>query len=228
MPAGKGFKKETKEKKKGYQTLFERVKEKAGSEEQTWAWYRKTVRSMAMEYKEHPDKTIRDERKDKVDDEDSKDKNQLRRYARQGHLFLFEYKAKMKYLPYYDTFPLVYVIQANSDHFIGANLHYMEPRKRVIAIEKLKQDRIDLPKACFHKYILDHVDGFLLDLALEEWDTAVVLPVEHFVRDRKGTLVPYKSSDVWKETNESYSDRIKAKRIIKGYGKPEDISDVKQ
>jgi len=223
----KGFKKEEKQKKKSYNTLFERVKEKAGGEEQSWQWYRKTVRSMALEYKQHPDKTIRDERRDKTDDEDARDENMLRRYARQGRLFLFEYKAKMKYLPYYDTFPLVYVIKANSDHFFGANLHYMEPRKRIIAIEKLKDDRIDLPRSCFHKYILDHVDGFLLDLAIDEWDTAITLPVEHFVREKSGVLIPYKSSDVWKETNEKYNDRIKAKRIIKGYGRPEDIDNVR-
>ena len=223
----KGFKKETKKEVKGYNTLFERVKEKTDGEEQPWSWYRKTVRSMALEYKQHPDKTIRDEKRDRVDDLDSQDSNQLRRYARQGRLFLFEYKAKMKYLPYYDTFPLVYVIEGNTDHFFGFNLHYLEPRKRMLAIEKLKDNRIDLPRSCLHKYILDHVDGFLLDLAIAEWDTAIALPVEHFVRERGNTLVPYKSSDVWKETNEKYNDRIKAKRIIKGYGKPEDIEVVR-
>lgn len=98
----------------------------------------------------------------------------------------------------------------------------------MIAIEKLKNDRIDLPRSCFHKYILDHVDGFLLDLALDEWDSAIALPVEHFVKDRSGVLVPHKSSDVWKETNEKYNDRIKAKRIIRGYGRPEDIEVVTQ
>lgn len=225
--AGKGFKKEEKTKEKNYKTIFERVKDKAGVEEQTWQWYRKTVRSMALEFKQNPDHLQRDERRDKSEDEEVQDKNRLRRYAKQGHLFLFEYKAKMKYLPYYDTFPLVYVIKANADHFFGANLHYLEPRKRMIAIEKLKDNRIDLPRSCFHKYITDHIDGFLLDLAINEWDTAIVLPVEHFVKNRSGVLVPYKSTDVWKETNESYSDRIKAKRIIKGYGKPEDITDVK-
>jgi hypothetical protein len=222
----KGFKKESRGKSKGYQTLFERVKEKTDGEVQTWQWYRKTVRSMALEYKQNPDKTIRDERRDRNDDSDAQDQNRLRRYARQGRLFLFEYKAKMKYLPYYDTFPLVYVIKANTDHFFGFNLHYLEPRKRVIAIQKLKDDRIDLPRSCLHKYILDHVDGFLLDLSINEWDTAITLPVEHFVRERSGVLIPYKSSDVWKETNEKYNDRIKAKRIIKGYGSPEDITDV--
>ena len=47
-----------------------------------------------------------------------------------------------------------------------------------IDINKLKENRIDIPRVCFHKYITDHVDGFLLDLAISEWDTAIALPVE--------------------------------------------------
>lgn len=221
----KGFKKETEQKTKGYDTLFERIKEKTGGEEQTWQWYRKTVRSMALTYKQQPDKTIRDERRDRVDEEDDQDKNRLRRYARQGKLFLFEYKATTKYLPYYDTFPLVYVIKANADHFFGANLHYIEPRKRALVIAKLKEGRIDIPRSCFHKYITDHINGFLLDLASAEWDSVIALPIEKFVTEKNNRLVPYQSTEVWKKTNKNYSDRIKAKRIIRGYGRPADIEE---
>jgi hypothetical protein len=221
----KGFKKEEKA-KRNYKTIFERIQEKTGGEEQSWQWYRQTLKSLALEYKQHPDHLQRDEKKDRMDEESEEDRNRLRRFARQGRLFFFEYKAKMKYLPYYDTYPLVYVFKANADHFIGANLHYLHPKKRVLTIEKLKEGRIDIPRICIHKYILDHVNGFLLDLAIDEWDSAIALPVEHFVKERSGVLIPYKSTDVWKETNEKYTDRIKAKRIIKGYGRPEDIEEV--
>lgn len=210
----------------GYVTLFEKVKEKTGGEEQSWQWYRKTVRSLALEYKQHPDHIIRDERRDRTDAEEEQDENRLRRYARQGRLFLFEYKARMRYLPYYDQFPLVYVIKASREYFFGANLHYLHPKKRVLVINKLKEGRIDIPRVCFHKYILDHVDGFLLDLASAEWDTSIALPIESFVKEKSGKLMPYKSVDVWNETNETYGDRIKAKRIVKGYGKPTDIEEV--
>lgn len=221
----KGFKKET-QKKRGYKTIFEQIKEESGGQEQSWEWYRKSVRKIATKYKNNEEKLPIEERRDKSDNIENRDENELRRYARVGRLFLFEYKAKMKYLPYYDAFPLVYVIKANADHFYGANLHYLHPKKRMLVIEKLKEDRIDIPRICFHKYITDHVDGFLLDLAIDEWDTAIHLPVEHFVRERGKVLVPYKSSDVWAETNQKYNDRIKAKRIIKGYGRPEDIEVV--
>jgi hypothetical protein len=225
----KGFKPTAKKEKESpnYKTIFERLKEKSGDEPRSWQWYRKTLKSMALEYKQHPDHIIRDEKRDRNDKEESEDTNRLRRYARQGRMFLFEYKAKMKYLPYYDQFPLVYVIAANRDHFYGANLHYIEPRKRAIVISKLKEGKIDIPRSCIHKYITDHVDGFLLDLASAEWETSIALPVESFVKEKNGKLMPYKSSDVWKETNENYGDRLKAKRIIKGYGKPSDIEEAR-
>lgn len=224
--AAKGFGKTSPNKNTNYKTLFEQVQEKAGGEEQTWTWYRKTVRTMALNYKENPSKTIKDEKRDRNDPDNSQDQNVLRRYAKQGRLFLFEYKAKMKYLPYYDTFPLVYVISANKDHFFGANLHYLHPKKRSIVISKLKDNKIDIPRVCFHKYITDHINGFLLDLALDEWDTAINLPVEQFVKNKGDILVPYKSSEVWEETNKQFNVRIKAKRIVKGYGNPEDIEVV--
>ena len=133
---------------------------------------------------------------------------------------MFEYKAKMKYLPYYDRFPLVYVLKAASKReFWGANLHYLTPKKRLQAVRKLIQGRIDLPKKCFHKYLHSHVDGFYLDLASAEWDTAILLPTEDFVKDVNGHVFPYPKEDVWKETNDSFYDNIKAQRVIEGYGK---------
>lgn len=221
----KGFKKEDK-KTKNYKTIFEKLQEKTDGEEQSWQWYRQTLKSMAMDIKQHPEHLVRDEKKDRLEKEDAQDKNRLRRFTRQGRLFLFEYKATTKYLPYYDTFPLVYVLQSSPEYFIGANLHYLHPKKRPLVIEKLKQDRIDIPRICIHKYILDHVEGFLLDLALDEWDTAIALPIDHFVKQSGKVLVPYKASDVWTETNTKWGDRLKAKRIIKGYGKPSDIEEV--
>jgi len=224
----KGFKKEEKKdtKKKNYKTIFEKVKDATGGEEKTLQWYRQETKKIALSYKNAPERFNRDERVDRNEDEEMQDENRLRRFARIGRIFLFQYKAKMRYLPYYDKFPLVYVIKANNDHFIGANLHYIHPAKRILTINKLKEGRIDVPSICIHKYILDHIDGFLLDLASNEWESAIALPVENFVKPKGDKEFPYKSTDVWKETNKEYSKRFKAKRIIKGYGRPSDIEEV--
>ena len=132
---------------------------------------------------------------------------------------MFEYKAKMKWLPYYDRFPLVYVIKAaGKDEFWGANLHYMSPKKRVIATKKLMNGRIDIPKRCFHKYLTAHVDGLFLDLAASEWDTAILLPTEDYVRDLNGMVFPIDRKIVWEETDENFYDKITGSRMIRGYG----------
>lgn len=205
----------------GYKTLFERVTARTGGEKKSLSWYRSAVRAEASSYKKNFDKYILNEKSDRVGAVEEQDANQLRRYAVQGHLYMFEYKAKMRHLPYYDRFPLVYVLKATKSEFIGLNLHYLSPKKRIICTKKLMQGRIDIPKRCFHKYLQPHVDGLMLDLASSEWDTAILLPTEDFVKDINGRAFPINKEDVWEETNEQFYDKIRGQRIVKGYGTPQ-------
>ena len=213
----------------GYTTLFEKITELTGGQKQSFNWYKNAVRKSAMDYKKDPSKIIRDERIDNRGKEEETDENILRAYAVSGHLYMFEYKAKTKWLPYYDTFPLVYVMKASPDEFWGVNLHYMAPKKRIMVIKKLMEGRIDVPKRCFHKYLTSQVDGMMLDLAAAEWDTAILLPIENFVRNVKGSAgrFPYTKELVWEETDDNYYDRIKGRRIIRGYGNRKDTEMVK-
>jgi len=203
----------------GYKTLFERVSAATGGEKKSLSWYRAAVKSEASRYKKNFNKYILDEKKDRVGAAKEQDSNELRRYAVAGHLYMFEYKAKMRWLPYYDRFPLVYVIKAaGRNEFWGANLHYLSPKKRIIATKKLMQGRIDIPKKCFHKYLSAHVEGLYLDLALTEWDTAILLPTEDYVKDLNGTVFPIDKELVWEETDEAFYDKIRGSRLVKGYG----------
>tara|TARA_B110000014_G_scaffold111793_1_gene76671 strand:+ start:344 stop:1036 length:693 start_codon:yes stop_codon:yes gene_type:complete len=213
----------------GYTTLFEKITELTGGQKQSFNWYKNAVRKSAMDYKKDPSKIIRDERIDNRGKEEETDENILRAYAVSGHLYMFEYKAKTKWLPYYDTFPLVYVMKASPDEFWGVNLHYMAPKKRIMVIKKLMEGRIDVPKRCFHKYLTSQVDGMMLDLAAAEWDTAILLPIENFVRNVKGSAgrFPYTKELVWEETDDNYYDRIRGRRIIRGYGNRKDTEMVK-
>ena len=185
-----------------------------------------------MDYKKDPSKIVRDERLDNNGNEEETDEKVLRAYAVSGQLYMFEYKAKTKRLPYYDTFPLVYVMRASRSEFWGVNLHYMSPKKRVMVIKKLMEGRIDVPKRCFHKYLISQVDGKMLDLASKEWDTAILLPIENFIRNIQGSgkklsKFSYTKELVWEETDETYYDRIKARRVISGYGNRKDTEMVK-
>ena len=192
-------------------TLFEKVSNMTDGEKKSLSWYRSAVKQVASSYKKDLSKFIRDER------QTNEDENTLRRYTKEGHLYMFEYKAKMKYLPYYDRNPLVYVIKSSPTEFFGANLHYMNPKKRIMAVKRLMEGRIDIPKKCFHKYLQNHVDGLLLDLSIDEWDTAILLPTEDFVKNIGSTAFPYDKELVWEETSESYYDKIKGRRVVKSY-----------
>ena len=90
--------------------------------------------------------------------------------------------------------------------------------------------RIDAPRNCFHKYITSHVDGFLLDLAAPEWATAMLLPIETFVKKnkKKPGEQPYPKEVVWDETNEPFYDKIKSRRVVRGYGKQKDRTMVEK
>ena len=206
-------------KETGYKTLFERVNTATKGEKKSLSWYRSAVKAEASRYKKNFKKYIQDERSDRGGLAKEQDANELRKYTVTGHLYMFEYKAKMKWLPYYDRFPLVYVIKAaGKEEFWGANLHYLSPKKRLIATRKLMQGRIDIPKKCFHKYLNAHVDGLYLDLAADEWDTAILLPTEDYVKDLNGIVFPVDKKLVWEDTDENFYDKITGSRMIRGYG----------
>ena len=202
----------------GSTTLFERITEKTGGEKKSLAWYRSAVKAEASSYNKNFNKYILKEKSDNIGAVEDQDANELRRYTVQGHMYMFEYKAKMKHLPYFDKFPLVYVLKASRSEFWGLNLHYLKPKKRIQATKKLMQGRIDFPKKCFHKYLQPHVEGLLLDLAASEWDTAILLPTEDFVKETNGLTFSIKKEDVWKETDETFYDKIRGQRIVRGYG----------
>ena len=203
----------------GYKTLFEKITARTGGQQKTLSWYLSAVKAEASTYSKNFNKYILNEKSDKVGAVKDQDANELRRYVVQGHMYMFEYKAKMKYLPYYDRFPLVYVIKTlGKGEFWGANLHYMTPKKRIQATKKLMEGRIDIPKRCFHKYLSAHVDTLYLDLALVEWDTAILLPTEDFVKNMNGMMFPIEKEIVWNDTNENFYDKIRGQRIVKGYG----------
>ena len=102
----------------GYKTLFERVSNSTGGEKKSLTWYRSAVKAEASKYKKNFNNYILDERKDRAGAVKEQDKNELRRYAVAGHLYMFEYKAKMKHLPYYDRFPLILPLQAAKGGFL--------------------------------------------------------------------------------------------------------------
>lgn len=199
-----------------FKTLFESIKEKAEGEAHSLSWYITTLRSLSTKFKTDPEKIIRQELLDSLDREEYHDENLRAKRTYQGHLIFFEYKAETKSLPYYDKFPLVYVLKVSNKYFYGANLHYLEPKKRLKVMQKLLSGRVDIPKKIIHKYLNVRCESYFLDLAKYEWESAILLPIENFVLMRGGGKIPYDKELVWEEMKQYYDDRITGDRMVKG------------
>jgi len=134
-------------------------------------------------------------------------------------LYMFMYDAKWKdKLDYYDQFPLVFPFEIQSGYFLGLNMHYLPYLLRVRLLDRLmtyasnkKMDdttrlkfqwntirgsaRLALGKPAVHKYLKTQVKSQFLQVNPENWNTAMMLPVERFrgaTKDR-----------VWRESLET-------------------------
>lgn len=142
------------------------------------------------------------------------------RYTRRfllGGLYFFYYNPKTKDdLPYYDTFPLVLMLERYPDGFLGLNLHYLPVKYRVALLRKLigfgaiyndqdelKRIRITYEilnstkrfreyKPCLKKYLNSQIRSRILAVQPNEWDIATYLPVQQF---RKA-----KPNEVWRDS----------------------------
>ena len=74
-----------------------------------------------------------------------------------GQLYFFTYSAQTKQ-PYYDMYPLAYVIGYQTGGFLGCNLHYVRLTQRdELAISLLNnsaQGAVAVPPRTLHKYCL--------------------------------------------------------------------------
>ena len=133
------------------------------------------------------------------------DRERLKSNSIIGRMYFYYYDPKTKdTLPYYDRFPLVLPIEHYPDGFLGLNLHYIHPKQRIILLDKLseyatntKYDKTTklrlsydlLTRAskmyevqpCIKRYLFNHVQSRFLEITADEWDIAVMLPVESFV-----------------------------------------------
>ena len=126
-----------------------------------------------------------------------------------GKMYFFYYDPKTKdTLPYYDRFPLVIPIDRYSDGFLGLNLHYINPRDRVILLDKLSTtlnnknydestkfrinyaylsaaSKVFESTPCIKRYLFRNVGSRFLQITADEWDIAAMLPVERFQKATK-------------------------------------------
>jgi hypothetical protein len=129
-----------------------------------------------------------------------------------GRMYHFFYDPKHKdTLPYYDRFPLVFVMDRYKDGFLGMNLHYLPPLFRARLMDRLytitrndsirESEKLRLSysllsasskfkyfQPCVKRYLSNHVRSRFLYIPAEEWDIALMLPTERFKKSKKNSV----------------------------------------
>jgi hypothetical protein len=123
-----------------------------------------------------------------------------------GFMYTFNYFAKHdKKLPYWDKFPLIFVIERYENGFLGINLHYLSPKYRAVLLSKLMElasndtlnnkTKLEVSygilagaarykefRPCIKRYLYTQLRSQMLKIPSQEWEPAVFLPLASFVR----------------------------------------------
>lgn len=129
-----------------------------------------------------------------------------------GNMYMYYYDPKHKdTLPYYDTFPLVILVDRAPGGFYGLNLHYLPPTLRAKLLDELmgnlnnkKFDRttkiqvnyqmlksvgnLSAFKPCFKHYLMDHMQSKFAYVPPPEWEIATFLPTAQFQKATKNKV----------------------------------------
>lgn len=182
-----------------YQTIFEEIQNKSKGQSHSKEWYRSNIFfARSMKYETNANSMITDEREDEVDSMGGRDQNIVRPFPKLFSLMLYEYRAKYRgELPFYDKYPLAFILDFKPNSFFAVNLHYYSPEERVGIARSLAQNKIPRFEKGAHKYLLSEVRSPYLDFDTREWDTICLLHIEEFVRDLGGAEIPVPSERVW-------------------------------
>ena len=118
-----------------------------------------------------------------------------------GRMYTFFYQPEgMFTLPYYDMFPVIFLMEMKKEYFQGLNLHYLptdlkaefyrEVLNRANKKELDRQTFLRIPyeflksfrkyrafKPCFKTYRFDNVRGRIVNIPSAEWEIVMNLPV---------------------------------------------------
>jgi len=139
-------------------------------------------------------------------------KRHVTKRPRRGDMIHFFYNPKLrKKLPFYDRFPLIFIIDFYKDGFLGINLHYLPPGLRLALLNKLlalqtnkKYDdttRLRLSYSILNatkrfkefrptikRYLTSHIKSKFLKIDSNEWHMAIFLPTAKFEKASERTV----------------------------------------
>lgn len=123
----------------------------------------------------------------------------FKRKVNLGDMFCYYYDPKYaKTLPYYDQFPLIMLIGAEEDTFLGINFHYLAPRFRAQLLDRInakegvinwkKVSGISMIEPTVKRYRFDHIASRIVPIEKEEEEITIFLPLEKFRKASKSTV----------------------------------------
>jgi len=135
-----------------------------------------------------------------------------------GRLYMYVYDPKHKRtLPYYDVFPMTFLMDFYNDGFLGMNMHYLPPLLRARLMEELlkhkksatrrgkKEEYLNISyqilkaagankyfKPTIKRYLSEHVRSPFAEVLEPQWENAIFLPTEQFRKKNR--------SEVWSDS----------------------------
>lgn len=167
-------------------------------------WFRKTVRNL------YGDRSLSG-REQFLQAEDAKLISRAS-VARTGKLFMFVYDPKLKKkLPYYDRFPLIFVLEVRGGGLLGLNMHYLPVTLRLKLFNQLivllnnqnmdDETRLRLSYkviknaskyqsalSLIREYKAKYIRSKLLEVQPQDWEIVMFLPTETFRKSGKHTI----------------------------------------
>ena len=126
-----------------------------------------------------------------------------------GDLFCYYYNPKYKKtLPYYDMFPMIMLLSAEKETFLGINFHYLRPKWRAILLDRVtakiggglprwsKLRQIKQIAPTIKRYRFDHIMRKVIPIEEDEQEIAIFLPTERFKKAGK--------TKVWSESERKF------------------------
>ena len=129
-----------------------------------------------------------------------------------GRMFMYFYDPKhKKTLPYYDRFPLIFMVEKAKRGFYGLNLHYLPHKQRAIFFDRLTDyttnekynlttrlrlsynllkgsSKLSAFAPCFKHYLSEHVRSRMVEVPASDWETVLFLPSENFKKKNKNQV----------------------------------------
>ncbi len=136
-----------------------------------------------------------------------------------GRMFFYTYDPKhKKTLPYYDRFPLIFMVEKAKGGFYGLNLHYLPHKQRAVFFDRLtdystnkKYDsstrlrlsynllkgasKLSMFGPCFKHYLSSHVRSKMVEVPSDQWEQVLFMPTESFKKASK--------TKVWSDSRKS-------------------------